>query len=500
MVCMEDPPGVETESGGELQLVLPDLSGKAQTELECAVNINADLPVDKKKEVSKIIQSFSAVISDKPGKTSLIEHKIVLNTDKTITSKPYPLPFQSRKIVEKEVKDMLDMGIIEPSTSPYCSPIVLVKKTDGTYRFCIDFRKLNAVTVQDAEPIPYQEELLNSFGGSFWFSKMDLTKGYWEIPLEENSRKYTAFQTPLGLFQFKMMPFGLCNAPATFARLMRIVFSGTLNVVTFFDDIAIHSKTWEEHLTALESVLHLLSVNGLTAKPSKMYLGYRDILFLGHVISHDTQRPDPKKINSMISLGRPQTKKQVRSLLGVIGYYRKFIHNFAGVAEPLTTLVRAGQPDRVIWSESCQKAFQTVLDALNSNPILILPNFREKFFLRTDASDVGVGACLLQRREDLLHPVTYVSRKLLPRETRYSIIEKECLAIVWSVNKLSRYLLGTKFYIESDHRPLLFLAGKRSTSARLMRWALSLQPFVFDIAHIKGSENNLADLLSRDFY
>ena len=462
------------------------------------IEINPDLDYTKQEQVRNLLIQYKDVITNKPGRTDVVKHKILLSTDIPVKSKPYPLPFTSKDIVEKEVKDMLELDVIEPSTSPYCSPIVLVKKPDGSIRFCIDFRKLNAITIQDSEPIPFQEELIASFTDSEWISKLDLTKGYWEIPLEEESKKFTAFQTPLGLFQFKVMPFGLSNAPATFARMMRIVMGSLPNVVSFFDDVAVHDSSWEDHLNHLRNVLIELRKYGLTAKPSKMYIGYKEITFLGHVVGKGRQRPDPEKLNTMLKLQPPKTKKQVRSLLGVLSYYRKFIANFAAIAEPLTSLVSAGCPDKVKWSDKCQQSLDSILLALSSNPILILPNLSREMILRTDACDKGIGACILQEQQGVLHPVVFVSRKLLPREQNYAIIEKECLAVVWAVQKLSRYLLCRSFKIQSDHKPLTFLANRRSTSSRLTRWALQLQQFNFTLEYIPGSQNVLADLLSRD--
>ncbi|GFR63972.1 reverse transcriptase [Elysia marginata] len=211
-----------------------ELPTSSKTQSHEDVHINAELTDNQRKGAEKLLASFSDVLTDVPGTRNLIEHKITLTTDKVVCLKPYKLPFRSRELVEKEINEMLKLDVIEPSASAYSSPIVLVSKPDQTVRFCIDFRRLNSITVKDAEPIPYQEEPIASFGPSVWFSKLDLTKGYWQIPMEVGSRKYTAFQTPLGLFQFRVMPFGLVNAPATFARLMRIVFSQIPNTVSFF--------------------------------------------------------------------------------------------------------------------------------------------------------------------------------------------------------------------------------------------------------------------------
>lgn len=219
-----------------------------------------------------------------PGKSNVVSHSIELNTAKPICLRPYPIPFSAKQDIIKEVRQLEDQGIIERSSSPYSSPIVLVKKKDGSTRFCIDYRKLNAITVTDAEPIPNQEDLFIQLRNAKYFSKIDLVKGYWQLPVEVSSRKYTAFQTDLGLYQFKYMPFGLCNAPATFARAMRRVLGDQKNVVSFFDDICVFGRSIAEHNQALDQVLHRLKTAGLTARPTKMEVGFTEIEFLGHIV------------------------------------------------------------------------------------------------------------------------------------------------------------------------------------------------------------------------
>ncbi len=494
VVTQMDDTSQDDEVVQEVQIELPALK---QIQSYIDVNVNPDVSVSQKADIDKVLSSFQDVLSDLPGRTDAIEHSIILTSDKPVCQRPYPLPFRSKGIVEKEIKDMIALDVIEPSTSPYNSPIVLVSKPDGSVRFCIDFRRLNAITVTDAEPIPNQEDLIAAMSDSIWFTKIDLTKGYWEIPLSKESKQYTAFQTELGLFQFKVMPFGLVNAPMCFARLMRLVLKNVPCVVSFFDDIAIHTKTWKEHIVALERVLSLLRQYGLTAKPSKMSVAYREIIFLGHAVGGGLLKPDCEKVKKLEELRVPKTKRQVRSLVGALNYYRKFISNFSTLSSSVTDLTKNGQPDKVVWTTECQNALKKMVTALKSNPILILPDFSKTFILRTDASDSGIGACLLQERDGQLHPICFVSRKLLPRERNYPVIERECLAIVWSVQKLQRYLLWGRFHVESDHKPLMFLSRNKTVSQRLARWCLALQQFNFTIAAIPGNENHIADLLSR---
>ena len=336
-----------------------------------------------------------------------------------------------------------------------------------------------------------------SISRSRYFSKLDLTKGYWQIPMASLSRQYTAFQTPWGLYQWKYMPFGLSNAPATFARMMRQLLEGIPNVISFFDDILIHTNDFSSHIETLKKVFSVLNDTGLTAKPSKVSIGYKEINFLGHKISHGQIRPEDEKVNHILSLEIPTTKKEVRSLVGILSYYRKFIPNFASLSSCLSNLTKKGRPDKICWTGECNEAFKSIQNRLSNIPILRLPDLSQKFILRTDASGTGIGACLLQEFEGILHPVLYASRKLLERETRYPVIERECLAIVWAIQKFSRYLYGSDFTVQSDHKPLQFLKENRSSSARLCRWALSLQSFVFTVEAIPGTHNCTADLLSR---
>ena len=461
------------------------------------VHINNNLSTSQKEDVNKLLEEFSTVISDKPGFTSMIEHEIVLSDDIPIFVKQYPLPFKSEEIVISETKAMLDMSIIEPSNSAYSFPVVLVKKKDGTTRFCVDYRKLNAITVLDRENIPNQDDLFIKLWDAQFFTKIDLCKGYWQIPMEENSKRYTAFQTPLGLMQFRFMPFGLVNAPATFARMMRSLLREVPCTISYFDDVLSFNQSWDEHLITIRSVLSTLEHSGLTAKASKMFIAFNEIGFLGHMVSDGCIRPEEQKTLQILELTAPKTKKQVQSLLGLMGYYRKFVPNFADLTAPLTALVKKGCPTNVTWTDECQKSLEKVKEVFSNKPILILPDFNETFIVRTDASDVGVGAMLLQDRDGILMPCAFASRKLLERETRYPIIERECLAIVFALNRFSRYLRMSQFIIETDHKPLSYLTKKKTSNGRLFRWALALQEYSFNVRAIPGRENVHADALSR---
>ncbi|GFN81031.1 polyprotein [Plakobranchus ocellatus] len=298
----------------------------------------------------------------------------------------------SLKIPPMEVKKMLDMGVIEPSNSPYSSLIVLVKKPDGTNRFCIDFRRLNGKTIMDKEPIPNQEDLFAKLSKASIFSKIDLTKGYWQIPMDDSSKQYTAFQTPIGLMQWKFMPFGLSNAPATFARTMRLLLDGIPNVISYFDDILIYTQDWMSHLKTLDAVLSRLAKHGFTARPTKMYIGFEEIEFLGHVVGKGKLRPEIVKVERILKLSTPKTKKQVKSLLGLLGYYRKFIDNFASICNPLTELLRKGSPEKIEWTQECEDTLNKIKHLFSTSPILALPDLTKQFVVRTQTHQIQVLA------------------------------------------------------------------------------------------------------------
>ena len=462
------------------------------------VNINPALSQEEQHQVRSLVQEFSGTFSEKPGRTTLMEHDIKLTTDTPVRVKQYPLPYSMMQAVNDEVRSMIELGVIERSESPYCSPVIIVKKKDNTNRFCIDFRVLNKITVFDAEPMPSMEQIFAKLAGYKFISKLDLSKGYWQIALSDRSKPYTAFQTPLGLFQFTVLPFGLVTAQASCSRLMRKLLQNLSNVDNFVDDIIIFTLTWQQHIDTLRALLQRLREANLTVKPVKCFIGFASIECLGHMVSEGTLQPCQDKINSILHAERPTTKKQVRSFLGLVGFYRQFIKNFSELAAPLTELTKKGQRNQDIKrGESQEQAFNQLRQALVSKPILKMVEISKPFTLQVDASDLGIGAIVLQEENGKKVPVAYASRKLKQSERSYAVIEKECLALVWAVQKFSRYLYGTPFTVETDHCPLKYLNEAKLKNARLMRWALILQPYRIHINAIKGSENAGADYLSR---
>ncbi len=416
-----------------------------------------------------------------------------------VRSRPYRLPEHRKKVVQSELEAMLEMGVIEESRSDWASPIVLVPKTDGSVRFCVDYRKVNAVSKFDAYPMPRVDELLDRLGTARFYSTLDLTKGYWQIPLSPLSKEKSAFTTPFGLHQFVTLPFGLFGAPATFQRLMdKILRPHTAYAAAYLDDIIIYSQDWQRHMVHLREVLRALRGAGLTANPKKCAIGRVEVRYLGFHLGHGQVRPQIDKTAAIAACPRPKTKKEVRQFLGLAGYYRRFVPDYSELTSPLTDLTKKEVPDTVPWTERCQQVFTQVKAALCGGPLLHSPDFSLPFLLQTDASDRGLGAVLTQEIGGEERPVLYISRKLSKRETMYSTIEKECLAIRWTVLTLRYYLLGREFTLCSDHAPLQWLHRMKDTNARITRWYLALQPFKFKVIHRPGTQMTVADFLSRN--
>ena len=294
-------------------------------------------------------------------------------------------------------------------------------------------------------------ELFTELSKHKYFSKIDMTKGYWQIPMAPEAIPKTAFVTPDGHYEFNYMPFGLVVAPAVFTHMMRSLFLDVKNVASYIDDILIHTVTWPEHLKTLSEVCKILSQANLAVKPLKCFIVYNNLECLGHCVGNAQLSTNPVLIQKVQDTERPTTKKQVRSFLGLSGYYRRYIPNYAHIAVPLTDLTRKGQPNKLKWETTHENAFQTLKARLVKPPILQLPDAAKQFVLRTDASEAGLGAILMQENERLLHPIAFASRKLNKAEKNYSAIERECLAIIWAVKKFDFYLFGRSFLIETDH-------------------------------------------------
>ncbi|KAK6994766.1 Retrovirus-related Pol polyprotein from transposon 17.6 [Biomphalaria glabrata] len=466
------------------------------------VSVSNELTSAQAEGARVLLEKYGDVLTDKPGRTNLETFSMKLLDDKPVRVKSYPLPHAKAEIVEQEVAELLKAGIITPSTSPYNAPVVLVRKPCGAHRMCIDFRRLNAVTEFQAEPLPDPATIFANISHARFFSKFDLSRGYYQIEVSPECRPLLAFSTPQGHYEFQTVPFGISNASSVFTKMMRrllapIKRSGVHN---FIDDILVASETWSEHLQTVESLLQRLRETGLTARPSKCLIGFTKLKFLGHMVQENQLLPDEEKINHLLNAPRPKTKTAVRSFLGMCGYYQKFLPNYNAIAAPLSDLTKKDQPDKVIWDENCETAYQELKRLLAAKPVLRLPDLSKTFVLRTDASSTGIGAVLMQEGDEsppTLFPIAYASRKLSQAEERYATVELECLALVWAIEKFQPYLYGREFVLQTDHRPLVYLSSSKNLNSRLMRWSLLLQPYSFRVEHIPGSSNFAPDFLSR---
>ena len=461
--------------------------------------INPELSQDQLADVQSVLQEFKKILSDLPGKTQTIEHRIELTDNRPIRHS-YPLPHSLDDQLKVEIEKWLRLGIVESATSPYCSPLLAVRKKDGSHRFCLDCRLINSCTKFQGEPISDPDAIFQRLSSAKYLSKLDLSAGFWQIPLSSDSKPVTAFATRYGQFQFIRMPFGLVNAPGCFSKLMRIVTKDLPNVETYLDDILVATESWEEHIQSLRQLLNRLELHGLNAKPSKCLLGFCSLEYLGHVVGNNVFHPVEDKVKSIETAPVPSTKTMIKSFLGSVGYYQRFIPNFSTIAEPLFDLIKKNAPNKVEWNDSAQKSFDQLKQSLLDRPVLQLPNPKKLFVVQTDASDTGVGAVLLQESSAdprILAPIAYASRRFRGSELNYSTVEKEAFCIYWAIQKWELYLYARQFHILTDHRPLLYLQTADKLNPRIKRWAIYLSIFKFLTGHIKGSQNHLADYLSR---
>lgn len=460
-----------------------------------------DLEPEQEADLVRLLHQFPSVISDTPGLCNYIEHDINLlsSCQAPIRQAPYKVHPHKREIMEKEVNYLITHHLAEPSMSPWASPCILVPKPDGSYRFCTDYRKVNQVTIKDSYPLPLIEDLLNTIGETKCITTIDLMKGYYQIPLTEKAKEISAFITPFGLFQYKVLPFGLTNAPSTFQRVINHVIRGLEGTAAYLDDIVVLAETWEEHIHRLQVLLQRLSDAGFTINLKKCVFGRGTVNYLGHTVGKGVVRPKSANVSAILAYPTPRTRKEVMRFLGMAGYYRRFCVNFSTVAAPLTNLTSHKVPFQ--WTPACEQAFQHLKLFLSSQPVLKAPNFSLPFHLQIDASGIGVGAVLLQadQQTNVLHPVAYHSCKLNKHQQSYSTIEKEALSLVHAVKKFECYLQPSPHCVQvfTDHNPLAFINSTKLSNQRILRWALLLQSYNLQVQHIKGTDNLLADALSR---
>ena len=468
-----------------------------------------NIPEQERTQLTTMLEKYHEVFSlveGERGETDLTEIHIETG-DATPKKQPVRrVPFAVRREVARQLQHMQEDGVIQPSSSPWASAIVLVRKKDGSLRICVDYRRLNSVTKPDTFPLPRIDDLLDQLGSAEYFTTLDLAAGYWQIRVADDSIEKTAFVTPNGLFEFRVMPFGLTNAPAIFQRLMQRVLSG-LNpaegpdyVAVYIDDILIFSRTMEEHLHHISRVLDRLRAAGLKLRPTKCHFLCQRVEYLGHLITPHGLGPNPKRVSAVADFPVPASVTQVRQFVGLTSYYRRFIKNFAKTAAPLHNLTR--KDVEFCWTVQCQDAFDALKRRLTEAPVLVYPNFNFGFILETDASYQGLGAVLSQRLEDQkLHPVAFGSRALAPTEKNYAVTELETLAVVWAVKHFRAYLYGHDVQVVTDHSAVKALLATPSPSGKHARWWLQVYGSgarKVDVVYRPGNENTRADALSRN--
>ena len=414
---------------------------------------------------------------------------------------PSTPPFRMSSVelteLKRQIDSLLSHGFIKPSLSEYGSPVLFVRKKTGELRMCIDYRKLNSITIKNSYGLPRIEELLDSIQGARWFSTLDLNSGYHQLRVNPADTHKTAFRTRYGLFEFCVVPFGLTGAPATFMKWMQQLFHHLLDksVVVFLDDILIYSKTEEEHQEHLRQVLEILKKNGLYAKAPKCQLFKRSVNFLGHVLDERGLSMERDKVRAIQEWPQPKNRKEILSFLGLAGYYRRFVKNFSQLSLKLTELLK--NEAEWNWSVEVEQSFQALKRTITTAPVLRSPDLSKPFVVTTDASGFATGAELSQEFEGQLQPIAFMSKKLSPAERNYPVHEQELLAVIQAIREWKCYLDGRRFTVNTDHKSLIYLQKQPHLSSRQTRWVEFLAQFDFDMQYKSGKLNTVADALSR---
>ena len=460
------------------------------------------LPSEKRDAIYQLLGKHRHMWDGRLGRVHATEHRIDLNPgSKPVHAQPYRAGPRAREMETQEVYRMLKAGVIEPASTEWASPVVLVPKPDGTMRFCVDYRKLNEMTIRDTYPLPRMDECIDSLGNARIFSTLDCNCGYWQIPLAAGDTDKTTFTCHEGTYRFLRMPFGLRNAPATFQRTVDIVLSGLKwkTCLVYLDDIIVFSNTEYDHFRHLEEVLSLLYGAGLSLKLTKCHFFKDTVDYLGHVIRPGKLEVAVKNTEALRNARPPVNQTELRSFLGLCNVYRRFVPGFAKIAAPLNTLLKKGEsPNIGEFSTDQLGAFNALREKLLHPPVLALPRADGRYILDTDASAEQIGCCLLQEYADKTkHPIGFWSRSLNAAERNYSTTEKECLAIVWAILQLRPYLEGQKFLIRTDHHSLRWVLNLSDAQGRLARWRLRLLEFDFEVEYSPGKEHHGADTMSR---
>ena len=491
-------PEEATELKEDLQLGACNV--QKQTELEEDLQLSAEelrisneLSKAEQQSVRDVIWKHKKLFSTQLGKTDLIEHRIeLLPGTQPVRCKPRPVSEEKRRIIAEKVDKMRKWGVCEQANSPWGAAVVLSLKPDLDWRFCLDFRGLNAVTVRDVYPMPNMEQVLSSLHGAKYMSSLDMEQGFWQVPIPAEHRERTAFVTPDGQFQYVTMAFGLCGSPPTFARLMDKVL-GPLKwsaCLCFLDDVMVFGSTLEEHNQRLDQVLTAIGKAGLTLKGKKCFFAFQQLKFLGHIIDEFGQRPDPSKLEVIEKYPNPSTQTQLRALIGLFSFYRKFVQGFAAISKPLHDLLKKDVDVRRGWTEAHEEAVTTLKGKLMSAPVLAHDDRVSPLELQVESSHSGLGAVLLILSEGLTRPLTFISRRLSDSERNYCEEQRQCLSLVWALDKLRHYVHGRLLTVKVPNGALPWLLKKRDLDGvdKYASWILTLQQY--DLLNVKPLKEN----------
>jgi hypothetical protein len=468
--------------------------------LEQALNNCED--TDQREKVTQLLAKYAGVFSqgdDDLGVTELVTHEIpTLPGTQPIKQAPRRLGIEKDQEVERQVQGLAQRGLVEPADSAWSSPVVLVKKKDNSWRLCIDYRKLNAVTRKDAYPLPRIDDSLDALSGSVYFSTLDLVSGYWQLKMSEDASNKATFAMKSGLWKPKRLPFGLTSAPATFERLMEKVLHGLTwnSLLLYLDDVVVFAKDFDSHLDRLATVLERFKQANLKLKPSKCELLQKEVRYLGHVVSHQGVKTDPAKIQAVREWATPSCQTELRTFLGFAGYYRRFCPDYATVAKPLNRLTAKGAT--FTWTEEEETAFQKLREFLLNAPVLAYPDPNKQYILDTDASLDGVGAVLSQIQNGEERPIAFYSKTLSSSERNYCTTRRELLGVVMAVKHFRPYLYGQEFLLRTDHASLQWLYRRKEPAHQVARWLEILSEFKFQLQHRAGTKHANADALSRN--
>jgi hypothetical protein len=401
-----------------------------------------------------------------------------------IAKRPYRMSVGELEELKKQLKELLDKGYIHPSSSPWGAPVIFVEKKDGTQRMCVDYRALNEVTIKNKYPLPRIEDLFDQLKGAKVFSKIDFRSGYHQLRIRPSDIAKTAFTTRYGLYEYTVMSFGLTNAPAYFMYLMNKVFMEYLDkfVVVFIDDILMYSRNKEEHEEHLRLILQKLRDNQLYAKLSKCEFWLEEVSFLGHVITKEGIAVDPGKVRDVLNWKPPTTVSEIRSFLGLAGYYRRFIEGFPKIVKPLTSLLEKDK--KFEWSEACQNSFDELRKRLTTAPVLTMPYIHKSFDIYCDASRQGLGCVLMQEG----HVIAYASRQLRKHEQNYPTHDLELAAVIDALKIWRQYLLGHKCQIYTDHKSLKYIFTQNDLNLRQRRWLELIKDYDLEIHYHPGRQ------------